>query len=51
MRVARSGVGAALVAALLFGVSAPFAKLLLRDAPPQLLSRFFFFIAGQRDRL
>src|SRR5215218_10267870 len=42
----RSGVGLALVAALLFGASAPFAKLLLRDATPQLLAGLLYLGSG-----
>ncbi|MFL5562867.1 MAG: DMT family transporter [Gemmatimonadaceae bacterium] len=40
------GVGVALLAALLFGVSAPFAKLLLRDAAPQLLAGLLYLGSG-----
>src|SRR5215204_161385 len=42
----RSGVGLALVAAVLFGASAPFAKLLLRDATPQLLAGLLYLGSG-----
>ena len=42
----RRGVGVALAAALLFGVSAPFAKLLLRDAAPQLLAGLLYVGSG-----
>ena len=42
----RSGVGLALTAAVLFGVSAPFAKLLLRDAVPQLLAGLLYLGSG-----
>ena len=40
------GVLLALAAALLFGVSAPFAKLLLRDAAPQLLAGLLYLGSG-----
>ncbi|NUO62594.1 MAG: DMT family transporter [Gemmatimonadaceae bacterium] len=40
------GVGLALGAALLFGVSAPFAKLLLRGATPQLLAGLLYLGSG-----
>src|SRR5438874_2833131 len=40
------GVGFALLAAILFGVSAPFAKLLLRAASPQLLAGFLYLGSG-----
>jgi drug/metabolite transporter (DMT)-like permease len=42
----RTGVGKALVAAVLFGASAPFAKLLLRDASPQLLAGLLYLGSG-----
>jgi drug/metabolite transporter (DMT)-like permease len=42
----RRGVGMALAAALLFGVSAPFAKLLLREAAPQLLAGLLYLGSG-----
>ncbi|HET7458747.1 MAG TPA: DMT family transporter [Gemmatimonadaceae bacterium] len=42
----RAGVGQALLAALLFGVSSPLAKLLLRDAPPQLLAGLLYAGSG-----
>ncbi len=41
-----SGIGAALLAAMLFGTSAPFAKLLLRDATPQLLAGLLYAGSG-----
>lgn len=41
-----SGIGLALVAAALFGLSAPFAKLLLRDASPQLLAGLLYLGSG-----
>src|SRR5215217_484090 len=41
-----SGVGLALLAAALFGVSAPFAKLLLRGATPQLLAGLLYLGSG-----
>src|SRR5215217_3332847 len=41
-----SGVGLALLAAALFGVSAPFAKVLLRDATPQLLAGLLYLGSG-----
>ncbi|HEX6535197.1 MAG TPA: DMT family transporter [Gemmatimonadaceae bacterium] len=40
------GVGMALLAALLFGVSAPFAKLLLRGTAPQLLAGLLYLGSG-----
>lgn len=40
------GVGLALLAAALFGVSAPFAKLLLRGATPQLLAGLLYLGSG-----
>jgi drug/metabolite transporter (DMT)-like permease len=42
----RRGVGLALAAALLFGASAPFAKLLLADAAPQLLAGLLYLGSG-----
>ncbi|MEJ7809581.1 MAG: EamA family transporter [Gemmatimonadaceae bacterium] len=42
----RRGVGLALAAAALFGVSAPFAKLLLRGAAPQLLAGLLYLGSG-----
>src|ERR671932_1891821 len=44
-RISR-GVGLALVAAVLFGASAPFAKLLLRGAAPQLLAGLLYLGSG-----
>ena len=41
-----SGVALALVAAILFGVSAPFSKLLLRAASPQLLAGLLYLGSG-----
>lgn len=43
---AQRGVVWALLAAALFGVSAPLAKLLLRDAPPQLLAGLLYLGSG-----
>jgi len=43
---ARRGVGLALLAAALFGISAPFAKLLLRDAAPQVLAGLLYLGSG-----
>ena len=40
------GVGLAMLAAVLFGLSAPFAKLLLRDASPQLLAGLLYLGSG-----
>lgn len=42
----RAGVGVALLAALLFGASSPLAKLLLREAPPQLLAGLLYAGSG-----
>jgi drug/metabolite transporter (DMT)-like permease len=42
----RRGVGLALAAAVLFGASAPFAKLLLTDAAPQLLAGLLYLGSG-----
>ena len=42
----RRGVGLALTAAALFGASAPFAKLLLTDAAPQLLAGLLYLGSG-----
>jgi drug/metabolite transporter (DMT)-like permease len=42
----RRHVGLALLAAVLFGASAPFAKLLLRDAAPQLLAGLLYLGSG-----
>jgi drug/metabolite transporter (DMT)-like permease len=46
MQASRRGIGLALAAAVLFGASAPFAKLLLRDAAPQLLAGFLYLGSG-----
>jgi len=43
---ARRGIGLALVAALLFGVSTPLAKLLLGDVHPQMLAAFLYLGSG-----
>ena len=40
------GIGYALLAALLFGISAPFTKLLIRDAAPQLLAGLLYLGSG-----
>jgi drug/metabolite transporter (DMT)-like permease len=45
-RGANRGVGLAMLAAVLFGLSAPFAKLLLRDAAPQLLAGLLYLGSG-----
>lgn len=42
----RSGVTSALIAALLFGASTPFAKLLLQDVPPVLLAGLLYAGSG-----
>ena len=42
----RAGVGSALVAAIAFGASAPFAKLLLEGAAPQLLAGLLYLGSG-----
>ncbi len=42
----RRGIGMALGAAVLFGASAPFAKLLLADTAPQLLAGLFYLGSG-----
>ena len=42
----RRGIAVALLAAVLFGSSAPFAKLLLRDASPQLLAGLLYLGSG-----
>ena len=42
----RGGIGLALLAAVLFGASAPLAKLLLRDASPQLLAGLLYAGSG-----
>src|SRR5712671_3116447 len=46
MQASRRGIGLALAAAVLFGASAPFAKLLLRDASPQLLAGLLYAGSG-----
>jgi drug/metabolite transporter (DMT)-like permease len=46
MQAARRGVGLALGAAVLFGASTPFAKLLLEDAGPQLLAGLLYLGSG-----
>jgi drug/metabolite transporter (DMT)-like permease len=46
MRASRRGIGLALAAAVLFGASAPFAKLLLTDAAPQLLAGLLYLGSG-----
>jgi drug/metabolite transporter (DMT)-like permease len=46
MQASRRGIGLALGAAVLFGASAPFAKLLLRDAAPQLLAGLLYLGSG-----
>jgi drug/metabolite transporter (DMT)-like permease len=46
MQGSRRGVGLALGAAVLFGASAPFAKLLLADASPQLLAGLLYLGSG-----
>jgi drug/metabolite transporter (DMT)-like permease len=45
-RQSRRGVGLALAAALLFGVSAPFAKFLLQGTSPQLLAGLLYLGSG-----
>ena len=45
-RPIRSGVGYAIAAAILFGVSAPLAKALLKDARPQLLAGLLYLGSG-----
>lgn len=45
-RQSQRGIGFALVAALLFGVSAPFAKLLGREEAPQLLAGLLYLGSG-----
>ena len=42
----RRGIGYAITAAVLFGASAPLAKALLRDAPPQLLAGLLYAGSG-----
>jgi len=46
MQASRRGIGLALGAAVLFGVSTPFAKLLLSDAAPQLLAGLLYLGSG-----
>src|SRR5882762_9858774 len=46
MQASRRGIGLALAAAVLFGASAPFAKLLLSDAAPQLLAGLLYLGSG-----
>ncbi len=46
MRASRRGIGLALAAAVLFGASSPFAKLLLTDAAPQLLAGLLYLGSG-----
>jgi drug/metabolite transporter (DMT)-like permease len=46
MRAARRAIGLALAAAVLFGASSPFAKLLLTDAAPQLLAGLLYLGSG-----
>jgi drug/metabolite transporter (DMT)-like permease len=46
MQASRRGIGLALAAAVLFGASAPFAKLLLTDAAPQLLAGLLYLGSG-----
>jgi drug/metabolite transporter (DMT)-like permease len=46
MQASRRGIGLALAAAVLFGTSAPLAKLLLRDAAPQLLAGLLYLGSG-----
>ena len=46
MQASRRGIGLALAAAVLFGASAPFAKLLLTDASPQLLAGLLYLGSG-----
>jgi drug/metabolite transporter (DMT)-like permease len=46
MQASRRGIGLALGAAVLFGVSAPFAKILLEDAAPQLLAGLLYLGSG-----
>lgn len=46
MTVSRRGTGLALGAAVLFGASAPFAKLLLTDSAPQLLAGLLYLGSG-----
>src|SRR4051812_34632191 len=46
IRRVKGGIGLALLAAALFGLSAPFAKLLLRDTAPQLLAGLLYLGSG-----
>jgi drug/metabolite transporter (DMT)-like permease len=46
VQASRRGIGLALAAAILFGASAPFAKLLLTDASPQLLAGLLYAGSG-----
>jgi drug/metabolite transporter (DMT)-like permease len=46
MRASRRGIGVALAAAVLFGASTPFAKLLLTDTAPQLLAGLLYLGSG-----
>jgi len=46
MRASRRAIGLALAAAVLFGASSPFAKLLLTDAAPQLLAGLLYLGSG-----
>jgi len=46
MQASRRGIGLALAAAVLFGASAPFAKLLLSDAAPELLAGLLYLGSG-----
>ena len=46
MQASRCGIGLALAAAVLFGASAPFAKLLLSDAAPELLAGLLYLGSG-----
>ena len=46
MQASRRGIGLALGAAVLFGASAPFAKLLLTEAAPQLLAGLLYLGSG-----
>ena len=46
MQESRRGIGMALAAALLFGASAPLAKLLLEQTSPQLLAGLLYLGSG-----
>src|SRR5258706_5839593 len=46
MQASRRGIGLALAAAVLFGASAPFAKLLVSDAAPELLAGLLYLGSG-----